>query len=58
MGFIDCIFRFFLSQASSIPGLYLGLMLKGLGMGLARAGNVTMLSLSVSKSEQELRTDF
>ena len=43
---------FLLSQASSIPGLYLGLMLKGLGMGLARAGNVTMLSLSVSKSEQ------
>ena len=41
-----------LSQASSIPGLYLGLMLKGLGMGLARAGNVTMLSLSVSKDEQ------
>ena len=43
---------FLLSQASSISGLYLGLMLKGLGMGLARAGNVTMLSLSVSKSEQ------
>ena len=41
-----------LSQATSIPGLYLGLMLKGLGMGLSRAGNVTMLSLSVSKSEQ------
>ena len=41
-----------LSQASSIPGLYLGLMLKGLGMGLARAGNITMLSLSVSKDEQ------
>ena len=41
-----------LSQATSIPGLYLGLMLKGLGMGLTRAGNVTMLSLSVSKSEQ------
>ena len=41
-----------LSQASSIPGLYLGLMLKGFGMGLARAGNVTMLSLSVSKDEQ------
>ena len=33
-----------LSQATSIPGLYLGLMLKGLGMGLTRAGNVTMLS--------------
>ena len=43
---------FLLSQATSISGLYLGLMLKGLGMGLTRAGNVTMLSLSVSKSEQ------
>ena len=39
MGFNDSILGFLLlSQATSIPGLYLGLMMKGLGMGLTRAG--------------------
>ena len=42
----------FLSQATSISSLYLALIMYGIGSGLVRPGNITILSLSVSKNEQ------
>lgn len=42
----------FLSQASSISNLYLALIIYGLGTGLIRPGNISILSLSVKKNEQ------
>jgi MFS family permease len=42
----------FLANATSISNLYLSLIMFGLGSGLIRPGNVTILSLSVSPKEQ------
>ena len=42
----------FLANATSIPNLYLSLIIFGLGSGLIRPGNITILSLSVSPKEQ------
>ena len=42
----------FLANATSISNLYLSLIMFGLGSGLIRPGNITILSLSVSPKEQ------
>ena len=42
----------FLAYATSISNLYLSLIMFGLGSGLIRPGNITILSLSVSPKEQ------
>lgn len=47
------IFSFFcLSISSTITAFYLSLIFYGIGGGLARPGNITVLSLSVNKDEQ------
>ena len=42
----------FLANSTSISNLYISLVMFGLGSGLIRPGNVTILSLSVSPKEQ------
>ena len=42
----------FLANATSISNLYVSLIMFGLGSGLIRPGNITILSLSVSPKEQ------
>ena len=42
----------FLANATTISNLYLSLIMFGLGSGLIRPGNITILSLSVSPKEQ------
>lgn len=42
----------FLAKANSISNFYIALIMYGLGSGLIRPGNITILSLSVSPKEQ------